>query len=121
MTLAAGAPAPQRLEFLDGLRGWAALVVVFSHLWGQFARHVSPVYDTPAMRLLSCGHVAVVVFFVLSGAALSLNFARTAQAVPLASAIAARYVRLVLPIGGTTLIVWALLALGIWCDRVRVG
>jgi peptidoglycan/LPS O-acetylase OafA/YrhL len=103
----------QRLDFLDGLRGWAALVVVFSHLWGQFARHVTPFYDTPPMRLLSCGHVAVVVFFVLSGAALSLHFVRTLRPVPIASAIAARYVRLVLPITGTTLIVWALLAAGL--------
>jgi peptidoglycan/LPS O-acetylase OafA/YrhL len=109
----AGVGAAQRLDFLDGLRGWAALVVVFSHLWGQFARHVTPFYDTPAMRLLSCGHVAVVVFFVLSGAALSLQFVRALQPVPILTAIAARYVRLVLPITGTTLIVWVLLTAGL--------
>jgi peptidoglycan/LPS O-acetylase OafA/YrhL len=107
------APASQRLDFLDGLRGWAALVVVFSHLWGQFARHVVPFYGTAPMRALSCGHLAVVVFFVLSGAALSLQFVRSSRPTPFVPALAARYVRLVVPIAGTTLIVWALLALGV--------
>jgi peptidoglycan/LPS O-acetylase OafA/YrhL len=113
VTSAGAAAPPQRLDFLDGLRGWAALVVVFSHLFGQFARHVAPFYDAAPLRLLSSGHVAVVVFFVLSGAALSLHFVRTGHAAPVAPAIAARYVRLVVPIGGTTLLVWALLALGL--------
>src|SRR5262249_55480487 len=99
VTLAGRAASPpQRLDFLDGLRGWAALVVVFSHLWGQFARHLVPVYGTVPLRALSCGHLAVVVFFVLSGTALSLQFVRTSQPVTILPALAARYVRLVVPI-----------------------
>jgi peptidoglycan/LPS O-acetylase OafA/YrhL len=39
------APAP-RLDYLDGLRGWASLMVVLSHLWGQFARHNSDFYSS---------------------------------------------------------------------------
>jgi len=113
VSIPGAAGAPQRLDFLDGLRGWAALVVVFSHLWGQFARHVVPFYGTAPMRVLSDGHLAVVVFFVLSGVALSLQFVRTSRPAPVVPAIAARYVRLVVPIAGTTLIVWALLALGL--------
>ena len=51
------APAP-RLDYLDGLRGWASLMVVLSHLWGQFARHNSDFYSSTPLRLISDGHFA---------------------------------------------------------------
>jgi len=107
-----GAP-PDRLGFLDGLRGWASLMVVLSHLWGQFARHVSSIYDAVPLRLVSNGHVAVLIFFVLSGVALSLRFVRQPRPVALLGLVVARYVRLVVPIFATTLIVYLLLTLQI--------
>lgn len=100
-----------RLACLDGLRGWAAVMVVLSHLWGQFARHVASFYDHPLLRLISDGHLAVLIFFVLSGVTLSLRFVQTAQPVSLLRLVIARYVRLVIPILVTTLIVYLLIAL----------
>jgi len=101
----------QRLDYLDGLRGWASLMVVLSHLWGQFARHTVDIYSSVGMRLVSDGHFAVLIFFVLSGTALSLRFVR--QPGPLAPGwlVAARYVRLVVPIAATTLIIFTLMKL----------
>jgi peptidoglycan/LPS O-acetylase OafA/YrhL len=105
--------AHDRLDCIDGLRGWAAMMVVLSHLWGQFARHLVPAYGHPLLRAISDGHIAVLIFFVLSGVALSLRFVRKPQPVPLLGMVAARYVRLVVPILATTLIVCLLLWLGI--------
>jgi peptidoglycan/LPS O-acetylase OafA/YrhL len=80
-------PTPkQRFESLDGLRGIAALVVVFTHsmlalphYWNVMtrmnpeARHSFDwvILDTP-LRLLIGGENAVTLFFVLSGFVLSL-------------------------------------------------
>ena len=105
------AGTPPRLEYLDGLRGWASLMVVLSHVWGQFARHNSAFYSSTPLRLISDGHFAVLIFFVLSGTALSLRFTRRPQPVALVWLVAARYVRLVVPIAATTLIIYALLKL----------
>jgi peptidoglycan/LPS O-acetylase OafA/YrhL len=102
--------ATVRFECLDGLRGWAAIMVVFSHLRGQFARHVDPFYDHPLLRVISDGHLAVLIFFVLSGVALSLRFAQSRQPVSLVGLIVSRYVRLVIPILVTTLIVHLLIS-----------
>ncbi len=105
------APAAPRLEYLDGLRGWAALMVVLSHLLGQFARHNSDIYSSSLLRVLSDGHFAVLVFFVLSGAALSLRFTRRPQPLALGWLVAARYVRIVVPIAATTLVIFVLMKL----------
>lgn len=106
-----GGGAPERLECIDGLRGWASVMVVLSHLWGQFAKHVVPAYDHPFLRMISDGHLAVLIFFVLSGVALSLRYVRKPKRVALFRLVAARYVRLVVPILSTTLIVYLLISL----------
>jgi peptidoglycan/LPS O-acetylase OafA/YrhL len=80
--------APERLGSLDGLRGVAALVVVFHHLSlvsPLFADlYLSPEYQEPAigsgtwwltatpLQALLAGQEAVVVFFVLSGLVVAL-------------------------------------------------
>ena len=110
-TSAPQAGAAPRLDYLDGLRGWASLMVVLSHLWGQFARHNVAFYSSTPLRLISDGHFAVLIFFVLSGTALSLRFTRRPQPVALGWLVAARYVRLVVPIAATTLIIYVLLKL----------
>jgi hypothetical protein len=77
-------PSPGRLVALDGLRGIAALVVVFHHIY-QIARpFIEPTTNawvpgslwwfisaTP-IKLLSAGSESVLVFFVLSGVVVPL-------------------------------------------------
>ena len=62
-----------RLSELDGLRGWAALwVVVFHFGWELFGVRF-PVFRNPVAAAFN-GSLAVTVFFVLSGEALSAGF-----------------------------------------------
>ena len=59
----------KRVEYLDSIRGLAALFVLLSHTVGAFAW--PPAYGTfvkwPFVSILFNGHEAVVMFFVLSG------------------------------------------------------
>src|SRR5437660_75394 len=71
------APSRFRLDFLDGIRGLAALYVALFHV--SYARQSLP---EPARHLtdwLQFGHYAVGVFIVLSGYCLMLPVARSAD------------------------------------------
>lgn len=114
----ARALVPDRLHGLDGLRGVAALIVVFQHSLLSF-RPVSEVFFeetqvspdswvwwltyTP-LHLVWAGEEAVLVFFVLSGLVLALPATR--RAVVWRSYFPKRLVRLYLP-------VWASLAVAV--------
>ena len=69
------------LSFLDGLRGLAALYVVFSHTALALLLSLSavPHWGSAALRPLSFGHYAVAVFIVLSGFCLMLPVAASAD------------------------------------------
>lgn len=99
---------PGRLELLDGVRGWCALSVVFFHVyWETFAAAV-PAFRNPATGFLFDGHLAVCVFFVLSGEALSTAFfAGKGDAATIRLAIK-RYPRLATPILAACLAMFAL-------------
>jgi peptidoglycan/LPS O-acetylase OafA/YrhL len=112
---------PPRLRALDGLRGVAALIVVFHHIammWPPLAdlfydagAHVpvlaSVVAYTP-LHLLWAGPEAVIVFFVLSGFVLVLPF--TDAPTGWAGYYAKRFVRLYLPVAAAVglAVYWAL-------------
>lgn len=81
-----------RLEFLDGLRGLAALYVVLSHVWLAERTGWNPHAETGyvvdpglphglhrAINLLQYGHYAVVIFIALSGFCLMLPVARSSE------------------------------------------
>ncbi len=73
-SLIAGGPAAPRLPALDGLRGLAALLIAAYHAWllsGEAALGGGPWRDA-----LSSGHLAVSLFFVLSGLVLLWPAAR---------------------------------------------
>jgi len=79
-------PTPQtesrlRLEYLDGLRGLAALYVVFHHAYLQSTSSADRFnLRTPlnrALHFLDYGHFAVAIFIVLSGYCLMIPLAKT--------------------------------------------
>lgn len=87
-------PSQYRLEFLDGLRGLAALYVLIYHarelLFEGFHVGGQPTDLSPLNRLLAyalipfgLGHQSVIFFFVLSGFVIHLRYARKLQQDPL--------------------------------------
>lgn len=111
---AAGRPSGSsatRVVFLDGVRGWAALMVVFSHLLPTFLAITTPAYRHWYLTFLSDGNFAVYIFFVLSGFALSIGFLQTGNPrIPVELALR-RYPRLTLPIFASCALAYALMKL----------
>ncbi len=113
-----------RLEYLNGLRGLAALVVVFHHFAyvflvfatrGAGANHFAiekTIYTTP-LQLLVAGNFAVCIFFILSGYVLSYAFFQTGKTSVVQKAAVKRYFRLMPPILGSVLLAWAIIRLGL--------
>ena len=92
------AAAAIRLEELDGIRGWAALsVVVFHMTWETFGALVPPLRNALTAFLLD-GGLAVSVFFVLSGEALSSAFFGGGGRRAVIRLALKRYSRLTIPI-----------------------
>ncbi len=116
-----------KIRYLDGLRGVAALVVLFTHFAGAFypallfndpsRSHIRGALETWVARtpasLLVAGELAVCVFFVLSGYVLSVGFWEKPDRRVVASNFLKRYLRLEIPILASVLFSWLLLALGL--------
>jgi peptidoglycan/LPS O-acetylase OafA/YrhL len=94
-----------RLRFLDGLRGWGAVVVLLYHVFSQGL----PVDTAFGARLQYFvpfnGLLAVLVFFVVSGFSLSVRYLADGNIQSWLGIGAARYLRLVIPIFVACLIV----------------
>jgi peptidoglycan/LPS O-acetylase OafA/YrhL len=75
---AARPPTHQRLEWVDSLRGLAALAVLFFHLEELAAAPpgFAAFLDLPIISIIQDGRTAVTMFFVLSGFVLALPYAR---------------------------------------------
>jgi len=80
---AAAAPQQKRLEFVDGLRGLAAVYVVCHHAYHELTWKEDggglPHHILQLARSLAYGHYAVAIFIVLSGYCLMLPIARSAD------------------------------------------
>jgi len=105
----------KRFVFLDGLRGWAAVVVLFHHVFvdGLPANDVMADKTLWAKIFFMNGTFAVCLFFVISGFSLSIRFLQTGDERDLARMAAGRYLRLALPIFVICAITYALLLLNI--------
>ncbi|MCZ7861488.1 acyltransferase [Agrobacterium salinitolerans] len=102
----------QRLAFLDGIRGWGALVVFMYHLVERFLAHADPRLVPTWSNFLFDGPFAVLVFFVVSGFALSyVNLDENRR--DLTMAATARYFRLAIPVVITTFAGYCMLKAGL--------
>ncbi len=112
---------PNRLLFLDGLRGFACLQVVLAHFMSAFYQGISwqqPAYfhyswekdfiNTPLSFFFN-GFSAVAVFFLISGAALTYSFENVPRNI--FRNAARRVTRLVIPIIASVLFAFALFLL----------
>ncbi|MDB5478073.1 MAG: acyltransferase [Alphaproteobacteria bacterium] len=87
-----------RLHFLDGIRGWAAVVVVMHHIVACFLSQTVVEYKHWSLLFITDGPLAVQVFFVLSGFALTIKFIEKPGHYSIAQAASARYFRLTIPV-----------------------
>jgi peptidoglycan/LPS O-acetylase OafA/YrhL len=102
----------ERFDFLDGLRGWAALIVMMLHIfWEAFPATNFEPYNFPLWWPFS-GTFAVCVFFLVSGFALSIAFVRTGDRLVLVRIAAGRYFRLAIPVFALCAGITALLNIG---------
>lgn len=108
--------APRILE-IDGIRGWAALAVVVFHTLQEVFGAVVPAVLAPGLRLFMDGPLAVYIFFVLSGDALSSAFVSGNDVHALDRVIAKRYFRLAIPVLLSVLATYAVMALGLTYNR----
>jgi peptidoglycan/LPS O-acetylase OafA/YrhL len=102
-----------KVQYLEGLRGIAALQVVLLHFVTGFLPDTAR--DAwPPLRVLFDGHTAVYVFFLISGAVLTPSFARLGS---FTGKFAKRVVRLGVPVAAAAII--ATLLLAAWPDAHR--
>jgi len=90
--------AKHRLLFLDGVRGWAALMVLLFHVFIRFLSPTTPAYRIAALRFITDGQLAVFIFFTVSGFALTVKFRERPDFQGIVRETVTRYFRLTLPI-----------------------
>jgi len=112
----AGSGAP-RLTVLDGLRGWAALCVSASHIfWGVFG-DVVPLFKNLATGVFLNGLFSVMLFFIISGEALTSAYWAKPERRAIWKLAVKRYPRLAVPVFVACLIVALLIAAGLAYNR----
>jgi peptidoglycan/LPS O-acetylase OafA/YrhL len=100
-----------KLRFLDGLRGWGAVVVLLYHC---FCDSLPPAPSFKALEKFVPfnGNLAVLVFFVVSGFSLTVRYLETYQLEGWFKILAGRYLRLAIPIFAACLIMHLALVFG---------
>ena len=102
-----------KLQYLDGLRGICALLVIFHHfrlffITSKYHFSVPWLDDNPYMRLLFHGEYQVYLFFILSGRVLTLSVLSKTDEIKCWTSIAAalfkRTLRLGIPLFGVSLL-----------------
>lgn len=86
--------ATGRITFLDGLRGWGALFVLFYHLFVEIYPVTADARGQLFRLLPFNGGVAVMTFFIVSGFSLSVAYRRKGDRAILVKSLAGRYFRL---------------------------
>lgn len=106
---------PMRFRFLDALRGWAAVVVLFHHIFVDGLPANSFMADRLfwAKIFFMNGTFAVCLFFVISGFSLSIGYLKTGNDRGLARMAAGRYLRLAIPIFSICAITYLLMVFNV--------
>ena len=106
-----------RLQYLDGLRGWGALTVVVYHVFVMVLRPPGDLHKIFFSIFFMNGMLAVIMFFIISGYALSAIFIKTRNRMVLWRLLIGRYFRLTAPILLTGLLTYGAVQAGwIWSD-----
>jgi peptidoglycan/LPS O-acetylase OafA/YrhL len=116
-----------KISYLEGIRGLAALLVFFHHFALAFypaffnhdpsASHLDGkeiAYGASVLSVFSNGNFCVCIFFVLSGFVLSRKYFQTNAFSVLVSGTQRRFVRLYIPIAVTILLAFMLMQAGLF-------
>ncbi len=114
-----------KLQYLEGLRGLAAIIVVLHHYTYAFyptlnngniqqshIENIEVVFATTPLNVFYNGGFAVALFFVLSGYVLSFSYFKTKHINVILKNAAKRYFRLLIPVGGSVIIACCFIKLG---------
>ena len=101
----------ERVYFFDGIRGWAALIVLLGHTFNMFPQ--IPVFHQFYFRVVVDAALAVYVFFVLSGASLSYSIIKNYDELKIKKAIVKRIPRLSIPIFFVTFCTYIIMKLSL--------
>ncbi len=117
-------PEVKRFVALEGVRGLAAIIVVFHHFFlafypvlvfgpgdPQHTRFEDNIHNSP-LALIYAGTFAVAIFFVLSGFVLTIGFFQTKSEKIIKKLASKRYLRLMLPALAVTMLSLMLIKLG---------
>jgi peptidoglycan/LPS O-acetylase OafA/YrhL len=91
---------------IDGIRGWAAFNVILFHFFRETFGKVYPYLHNEIFNFIFNGHFMVLVFFILSGDALSFSFFSNRKTDTTVRLAAARYFRLTFPILVSCMLIW---------------
>ncbi len=92
------AVAGSQLGVLDGIRGWACLMVLLFHVLSETNRAPLPELDTSLVAVICDGPPAVCVFLILSGEARSAGDLRCGDLGIVRTLATRRHARLSMPI-----------------------
>jgi peptidoglycan/LPS O-acetylase OafA/YrhL len=103
-------PSPERALEIDGIRGWASFFVLVYHECYEMLNRLVPWLNSAWFAPIFDGRIAVCVFFVLSGDALSTTFLSRGATDPVAidRLLVRRYTRLTIPILMSCILVYVL-------------
>lgn len=116
----------KKLQYMDGLRGIGAVMVYFCHFvytfyYAAYSLNPAQANTNTAMEaalgktpvnLIYNGPFAVQLFFVISGYVLCISYFKTKNRRKLRDGAAKRYLRLLVPIAFTNLMIFSLMKLG---------
>jgi peptidoglycan/LPS O-acetylase OafA/YrhL len=97
---------------IDGIRGWASLIVLLFHAFREMLKGIVPEVDNPLLAPLFASDLAVSIFFVLSGDALSVGFFHSGQLGAIDRLVVRRYFRLTVPILMSCLVTYSIMVAG---------
>lgn len=115
------------LKYLDGLRGWAAMVILIHHyVLIFFPPYISAIPNdlvgqllTIPLRIFVAGKFMIYIFFTLSGFVLVYRYFLVSGRRIIISSAARRYFRLMIPTAAAVLFAYLLMKLGL-ADSSRI-
>lgn len=101
-----------RIRSIDGLRGISCIIVVFFHFFNETWKTEFPFYKNSIINFIFDGNLAVSIFFIISGYALSISFVKNGDTESIVRPAIKRWPRLSIPVFSSSIFVYLLYKFG---------